>query len=265
MFTKHKGWLGIGFNLLLLFLLSCQQTPAQRGKALVERAVAAHGGWQHWVSLKDVEFRQEFIRIQGDRRDTSIVFNQMTIPYPVKIRQEIVGAPIVQAFDGKSHWMLENGVPVKDEAKLTRVRFSTLTTLFIFELPFKLMDEGTNFEYLGEETLEDGSHLEKVSVTYDPSVGDTPEDWYIFYFDKETGLLKKTAWVITAEGFNNFTEAGKYQGYREIQGIEVPTEIHYYPCDDRGNKTGPMVAVLRYSDVKFNQQISPEIFEMGSY
>jgi hypothetical protein len=81
-------------------------------------------------------------------------------------------------------------------AKLERARFHLLTWPYFAALPMKLADPGAHLQLLGERSLR-GKVYQAVRLTFDPGVGDTPEDWYVLYRDPSSGRLAAAAYIVT--------------------------------------------------------------------
>ena len=81
-------------------------------------------------------------------------------------------------------WVNEKLVDA-DEAALYRTCMSANYVLF---MPFKLLDEGVNLDYLGIKKLPNGKEVHVISAKYDTSQNDnhsTNDDWE-YYFEKDS-------------------------------------------------------------------------------
>lgn len=96
----------------------------------------------------------------------------------------------VAVFDGESAWVSPAS------AELPQARFHLLTWPYFLAAPFKLRDPGSHLEDLGTLPL-DGVDHPAARLTFDPGVGDSPDDWYVVYRDPETDRLAALAYIVT--------------------------------------------------------------------
>lgn len=111
----------------------------------------------------------------------------------------------------------------KDRAHMYKNYFT-----YLYGMPMKLRDPGTNIESKAEEVEFHGEEYYKVKVTYDPKVGD--DIWY-FYFDKNTYALE--AYQFFHDESKNDGEYILFEDTMLIDGIKIPkTRKWYYNKDD---------------------------------
>lgn len=94
-------------------------------------------------------------------------------------------------FDGNDVWIAPGS-----KALGLPARFYAFTPYYFFGLPFLFADAGAQLESLGIKKL-DGKEYDVVNVTFGTGVGDTPEDNYIAYFDKDTHQLRLAHYIVT--------------------------------------------------------------------
>ena len=111
------------------------------------------------------------------------------------------------------------------------VRFHAYTWSYFFLYPYKLSDKGTKWDY-NFKTKEAKNDFDVAKLTFEPNIGDAPDDWYIVHSDKKTHLLEDVAYIVT---FGKTTEVAeedpnaiKYQDYKMINGIPIATNWGYY-------------------------------------
>ncbi len=129
-------------------------------------------------------------------------------------------------YDGKQVYLC----PADAEAK--GARFDMFTWQYFFALPFKLTDPGTNWETL--ESVEMGENKFDVGkLTFGDNIGDAPEDWYVVYQERETGLLHGAGYIVTF-GSGDPAKAEEnphgivYSEYKVIDGIPVATKWSFH-------------------------------------
>ena len=128
-------------------------------------------------------------------------------------------------FDGEQVWI------TAPEALGMPARFYAFTPFYFFGLPFFFADPGCKHESLGSKTL-DGNEYDAIRFTYEAGIGDTPDDNYVAYFDKETHLLKLVHYIVTYPAFSGGKspdELGRhaivYDEWQKVKGLLVPKRI----------------------------------------
>jgi hypothetical protein len=134
------------------------------------------------------------------------------------------GATVI--FDGTDAWV----TPATAEAPMAR--FHVLTWPYFVAAPFKLRDPGARLELLEPQTVR-GVTYDRARMTFEPGVGDAPDDWYILYREPETHRLKAMAYIVTYGGKSperaaEDPHAVVYDDFREIDGVTVSTRWRIY-------------------------------------
>jgi hypothetical protein len=84
-------------------------------------------------------------------------------------------------------------------------------------MPFKLKDSGVTLKYLGAGKTENGKAADILQLTF-KSVGDTPENKYHVYVDKETKLV--TQWAYFKKASDEKPEfINPWEGYQQYGNI----------------------------------------------
>lgn len=219
----------------------------------IRRGVEAHGGSASWRSLGTALFTLEMTRM-----DTTGV--PLGPPTPFRIAFPTSGEADIEAQmqDGTLMRYVEGRVevtdpdenPVESPAARGQARFMLPTFQYILSLPWKLEDPGVRTAPLPARTV-NGRRLDGVRVTYDPGVGETPDDWYKFYFDAETGRLHDVLWIVTAPGHDNTIEWCRFEDLREIEGLLLPHRWVFVFASEDGTEIGPPMMEIRLTDVNF--------------
>ncbi|NNK81223.1 MAG: hypothetical protein HKO93_06980, partial [Flavobacteriales bacterium] len=103
-------------------------------------------------------------------------------------------------------------------------RFAAYTWSYFFLLPYKVTDPGTIWsDYLDNSPLAKKSNAKK--LTFEEGIGDAPDDWYIIYSDKPSGLMDVAAYIVTAgasiEEAEKDPHAIEYENYHMVEGIPI--------------------------------------------
>ncbi|WP_010229270.1 DUF6503 family protein [Gillisia marina] len=142
-------------------------------------------------------------------------------------------------YDGEQVFLC----PANADAK--GARFDMFTWQYFFALPFKLTDPGTNWEQL-ESVEMDNNTYDVGKLTFGENIGDAPDDWYVVYQERETGLLHAAGYIVTyGSGDQKKAEENPhaivYSDYKVIDGVPVATKWSFHDWnlkDGFGDKLG---------------------------
>lgn len=165
-------------------------------------------------------------------------------------------------FDGTEAWITPN-----TEALGIPPRFYSSTPFYFFGLPFLFADPGTNLESQGTKDL-DGKEYNVVKVTYDQGIGDTPDDDYVAYIDKDTNQLKLVHYIVTypplmqGKSIEELERhAAVYDEWQEVDGLVVPKKISFYVWTEDG-LGDESLGSIRFENVSFSKKSpDPAIFK----
>jgi hypothetical protein len=207
---------------------------------VVLKAIEAHGGWAAWMRARTAEYIMEQPSEEEGKPPSR---HRYTVDlHGGRVRIQDAASGVVQGWDGNEAWTEPTDAPPDIPA-----RFSTRTEHYWLCLPWKLADEGADLEMLMDATI-NGQAYHRVRVTYGASVGDTPDDWYIYYFSTETGMLEHMVFILTFFGLEpGQTEYPQYYGlweeWKESGSLKVATRRRFgpwngtppeqYPYDER--------------------------------
>jgi hypothetical protein len=148
------------------------------------------------------------------------------------------------------------------EIDSTSVRFDAYTWSYFFMLPYKLSDSGTVWQsYDTNEKDADKFNTEKLS--FKPQTGDAPDDWYVVYSDKNSNLIQKAAYIVTAFGSKNEAEknphAIQYTDFKGVKSIPIATSWTFWEWNDKEGLTTQLgeakltnIEFIRYDFSLFN-------------
>lgn len=211
--------------LLAALILAGPLTASEEAEAIVDRMVAAHGGMERWASAPTVSFEDEFRSGEAaEGRRSRVVVEQGArrayIDYP--------GTEMSMAWDGERAWSLnwEHSAPP---------RFLALLNYHFLNLPWLAKDPGV---VLGEpgrgRIFDDPTEYVTIKITYEPGVGDTPDDYYELYIHPETHRLAACEYIVT---YRELLPEGAestpphllvYDEHTTVDGLLVPTHYTIY-------------------------------------
>jgi hypothetical protein len=219
---------------LLIFFLSITCSYAQlTGNQLLEKAIQYHDPNGNWETFNGTLF----ITMETPNRpnrDSEIKINLPEQYFYVKAAQ---GGKVTEyaihkgdcsiAFNGSSNPSEE----VKKENNLSCDRANLYKNYYtyLYGLPMKLKDEGTQIDPKVERKTFKGKEYLVLKVTYNQEVG---KDTWFFYFDPNTYALE--VYQFFKDSKPNSGEYILLSGTETLNGINMPkTRAWYYNKDDQ--------------------------------
>ena len=179
-----------------------------RAVELADRAMQVMGGRNAWDSTRVIAWTM-FKR--------SHVWDKWTGDY----RLEMDSTLVIMNINTKQGRVWEKGAEVADSGKrddmLGRAMSIWINDSYWLLMPYKLKDTGVTLRYVGGESTENGRAADVVELTF-REVGDTPENKYRVWIDRETGLVSQWAYYENASNAEpNFTRPwNKWEHYGDI-------------------------------------------------
>jgi len=128
-------------------------------------------------------------------------------------------------YDGNKVYLC----PANAEAK--GARFDMFTWQYFFSIPFKLTDPGTKWETLESVEL-NGNPYDLGKLSFEKNIGDAPDDWYVIYQERQSGLLHAAAYIVTfgteQEKAEQNPHAIVYSNYKVVEGIPIATKWFFH-------------------------------------
>ncbi|CAA6823677.1 MAG: FIG00649640: hypothetical protein [uncultured Aureispira sp.] len=235
-------------------------TFQNKGHELVYNMVQTVGDYEQLKALKDVTYKytyqtpdnkadisMESYIFDGELSYGSYYKHERTFP-------ELEGK-IEQGFDGDSFWFKHNGELLNEEVYQKRSTFSRKTNFYWFTMMQKLLDPGLNYEYLKEETI-DAQTYDVVKVSFD---SEKPTDIYQLYINKKTHLVDQ--FLFTVADFNSMDPRLMKVVYEKVEGILIPNKRKYTKSDWNGVPLNDQWNVVEWTDIKFDNGLSIEMFQ----
>ena len=214
--------------------------------AVLEDGITAHGGLAQWNKMKALSFsfkRGETMETQKIALDNRKCF----------IKRE--GA-FELGFDGDQVWVTPN----KTAFGKGSPRFYHNLLFYFYAIPYVLADPGIIYEEVTPRVI-DGKTYPGIKIAYQDSVGDAPDDYYIAYFDPDTGLLYLLLYTVTYyEGApNEKYNALIYPEWEKVNGLQLPKKMAGYKF------AAGTIGDKRYERIFENIQLSEVAFPDGLF
>jgi hypothetical protein len=214
---------------------------------LLDLAIAAHGGWDHWQrlskltasasvggglwALKGKEGILDNVLLEVDCHRQHVVFissERRSIYTPSRTAIETIDGKILESRDNPRDAFKGHVVETKwDNQHLVYFSgyafWTYLTSPFLLKLPNVRTEEIEPWE-------EQGHVWRRLKATFPPEIA-THSTEQVFYFDKE-GLLRRQDYKVDVlEGAPSANYASEH---KEFSGLVIPTRRRIYRCRPDG-------------------------------
>lgn len=235
----------------LWFLLSALPAAADDSpKAVIERAIKAHGGQERLEKIKADRVTLKGVVVIGDK---SVDFSgETTVNLPAQMRSVtklmIEGKPqtVVNLLNGDDVIATINGQPQKVAASTAQSIRDTMLLNRVERLTNLLSDKAVEVTALGDSTLDD-KPVVGVQIRL-KNHGDVKA-----FFDKESGLLVKTEHVHD-DGAKKVKQEERYSDYKDFDGFRRPTKTVV-------SRDGKKIMEWYVVDVKYLDKVDETLFK----
>ena len=246
----------------LLFAASFASAQAPTPEQLVEKAIEHAGGWDAWTNTKTLQFRKTTNRFNedGSPKETRVQFHKYVLhPSPqMRIDWEMNGSKGILINNGKGEaWKFVNGKEATTQEDINGARGNTFGSHYVFGMPFKLRDPGTQLEDAGTATMDDGTVVQKIKTTYAKGAGDAGgmHTW-TYMFDPQTGRLACNHLQYEADKWD-WTE---YYDEKPVGAMLLSTRRVGFTADANG-KVGLKRSETTYDQIETNVKFPRDLFE----
>ncbi|AJR03519.1 hypothetical protein AW14_07615 [Siansivirga zeaxanthinifaciens CC-SAMT-1] len=207
----------------------------------------AHGRLDLWKQMQVISFT--ISNPDGDEITTTNLKNRKSL---IETPNHDIG------FNGKQVWVKnKNTINYEGNAK-----FYYNLMFYFYAMPFVLADEGINYEDV-EPLIFNETEYPGIKISYQNNIGESPDDEYIIYYDKNTNEMAWLAYTVTffskekAKEFNYI----KYNNWQKVNGLLLPETIQWYQLEN--NMPTNKRKEVTFRNVKINKEKTDEsIFEI---
>lgn len=184
----------------------------------ISKVFDAHGGLDNWKQMQTLKFTMP--KDTGDEVTSTDLYNRSSL---IEMPKHTIG------FDGSELWLQK-----KDTTSYKgNPRFYYNLMFYFYAMPFVLADDG--IIYTDVEPLQfEGQEYLGIKIGYEAGVGESPDDEYIIYFNKETNQMEWLAYTVTyfsKEKSKKFSYI-KYSDWLTIKGMKLPKTLDWYVVED---------------------------------
>jgi hypothetical protein len=202
----------------------------------LDESVISHGGLDRWSSYGTLEYDFQ----KGDSHEHHLIDLQSR-------KLLLTGDQYTIGFDGQEVWVMPDM-----EAFSGRPRFYSSLNFYFFAIPFVLADPGTVRESLGRRMFNDKPY-DVMKVSYEPGVGDSPDDYYLTYLDTTSHRVELLLYTVTFRSQKpNENYGARTFEWHEVDGLVVPSKISSHRWNKEDEALGEHRSDAYFSNVKFS-------------
>jgi len=246
--------------LLTAFIFSCKNDPKPKDSSTEIEEITAEEEKSPALSLAETiettHHKEDFMNNETVTFDLKLNFGGKE-RFNGKITMKTNSSKIkMEKKDGTI--VIYNGDDVflsPKENNYDGARFDIFTWSYFFALPFKLTDEGTNWQEKQERKL-DSANYNSAKLTFGENIGDAPDDWYVIYSDKQTNLLKAAAYIVTY-GDKEISKAEEnphaivYERYFTVKSVPVAKYWKFYNWSEEKGVYDEPIGDAEISNLKY--------------
>ena len=240
----------------------------QRGAAMIDSLVAAHGGMEAWNAIQEVAFRST--------DEWTGPWARVLDPWPVeraagemrfRVHEGLGRAAIVTdegtltyGMGRTGAWALLRGEPsprAKDEQNAS---YLVSWHGFMVGWPFRFKESGAVAHYLGRayrKYANASQEFDEVLVTYPPEGDVWPDDWFVVRMDPNTHEMRTVTFVTSGRSQRFMETTCEFSDYVTIEGLKIPRMRRFFV-------SSPVEEPLHtwtLADLRVNQLSPDEYFE----
>jgi len=228
------------FIMLVIFAssLNCASAQANYESEEIEKITIkmtdAHGGLKQWRDSPSLYFETNLTAHNGMFPE----YNEQVTIHPISRKTYVdfpdkAGNPRRKlAHDGEKAWAIGSGSGLE----MAPARFTCWRNFYLLNLPFVMHDRGVTVSDLKEVKIP-GKNIDGYSVklTFGGDVGDSSNDFYLLYINKNTYRLEASEYNMTyasmlPKGMESLPASVlTYETFEEIDGLLLPTmyKVHW--------------------------------------
>ncbi|MGH7599361.1 MAG: hypothetical protein ACREOI_23630 [bacterium] len=238
----------------------------QKGREIIARAVAAHGGLAAWQSKINMDFR---MTDKWNSGAGAVAANWLDF-WPARtvdtkqyylLRQNTGRIELsteagrhVWGYSNLRPWALLNGQ--LDAENILRARSTVPAINYLFELPYKFLDKGAFPEFVNE-VKHDGQIYDRVRITFGLNAGNYPPHNYVADFGQENGRLARLEYTVPEKTPGYVTFSADFSNYKEVDGVWIPAQVDFSMIE-------PLICLSLHqwqiSEVRFNTGVDEKFF-----
>lgn len=200
----------------------------------ISKIFDAHGGVDVWKKMQTLVFTME--KPNGNEITTTDLKNRKSL---IEMPKHTIG------FNGKVVWLKhKDTTQYKGNAK-----FYYNLMFYFYAMPFILADDGIIYEDT-DPLIFEGQTYPGIKISYQTGVGESPEDEYLLYYNKDTYQMEWLGYTVTYFSKQKESEFHfiKYSNWQTVENLVLPKTLTWYKYDN--NKPTEKRDDLQFTDIK---------------
>lgn len=213
----------------------------------ISKVFDAHGGLDQWNKIQMLEFTIN--KPNGDEVTTTDLKSRKSL---INMSNHIVG------YNGEDVWVKNKDT----SAYKGNAKFYYNLMFYFYAMPFILADDGINYEDAEPLTFE-GKTYPGIKISYESGVGESPDDEYVLYYDKEANKMVWLGYTVTYFSKEKSKEFHfiKYSNWQNVEGLVLPETLTWYNYEN--NLPTTKRSDLKFVNIKLSKEkIDGTIFEL---
>ena len=210
--------------LLALLSISCTENEQPKEQAIVDAAIAKHGGRQLDQSVVTFKLRDKQYRALRDKG---------AYVYSRTFTVDSTGERVHDVLSNSGFKRTINDAPVDLPQERQEAFSASVNSVIYFALlPYFLNDAAVQKKYLGEATIK-GEPYHKVQVSFSAEGGgEDHEDVYVYWIHQERHTMDYLAYNFKEEDGSIGTRFREAVNAREVNGVRFQDSINYTSKED---------------------------------
>lgn len=218
-----------------------------RFPSTLQKVFNAHGGLSNWKSTNTIAFSIDSLG------------NTETHTADLKSRKILIESDNYSlGFDGENIWITDPNKSFKSNPS-----FYYNLMFYLYTMPFIISDPDIFYTQRNDTNLKFETYG-AIHIGFSRSVGDSPQDEYIIYYNKETFEMVWLAYTVTYfnKKRNNDWRYIKYEDWQTVNGLKVPKTLVWY--DVKNDKPDNAMRKVDFFDVKISEKkLDDNYFKAG--
>lgn len=208
---------------------------SSRYPTVLQNIFKAHGGLNTWKSMNTLQFSFD----QSNRVETHTT--------DLKSRKaRIESSDYILGFDGENTWIKDDNSKFEGDAN-----FYYNLMFYFYAMPFVISDPGVFYTERKDTTL-DFETYGTLHIGFSRSVGSSPQDEYIIYYNKQTFEMAWLGYTVTYFDRKRSKDWHfiKYENWQTHNGLKLPKTLVWY--ETKNNKPHKLKNKVEFFDESIN-------------
>lgn len=212
---------------------------------VVARTIGRAHGYSTWRSKGAVQ--ADIVVRQGE----TVIEGVMTYDIRGKRSRLDLKNGAILVFDGEQAWVTPADAPFE------RARYHLQIWPFFFAAAFRMQEPGMVYSHYAMRTLR-GESLDSFMLSYEPGMGDWPDDWYLCFAEPKSHELRSMVYITTYGGrtrqdAEEDIHAIVYESYNTVDKLILPVQCSLWKWNANRGIHGEQLGSVEFRKIRFVQ------------